>query len=802
MVTRDLLHSLRWIRSHPLFTISVTAILALGVGANTAVFSIVDAVLLRALPYESSPGLVRIQPTSTKRPTIGISAADYLSSLDVSASGPGDLFVKTVPYFRDMVTLTGAGEPGQFFALRTSGRLFPLLGVRANLGRALAEADDQLNAASVAVISGRLWQHQFHSDPAVIGRAITVSGDLYTVAGVMPPEFDFPEPQVQLWLSLHLTPASSGSLLILGRLKPGVSSARAQAALQPIAHRLEEQGVAQQNRLLGLQFDVSPWSDSIPRENRLTLIFIMAAVGLVLLIACADVGGLLLSRAVERQREIAIRASLGAGIWQVVRQLLAESLVLAGLGSVAGTAVARAILQLLTAQLAALPAGLPHVQRIALNGRVLLFNTAVCLLLACLCSLAPVIFARRIDLQAVLRGGHGSRPKGSARLFSTLIAAQTGFAFLLLVGSGLMLHSLVRLQQADHGFRPEHVLTLRVPVGTATQPGVKGKYDTKPRQIAYYREILDRLQRVPGVGSVAVVNNLPLSGSRTSLASGLGSLVAGRTISPQYFTAMGIPLIAGRFFSDDDTENSPAVVIVNQFLARQLYPDRDPVGQPLHGTGPDGGPIIVGVVKDSSQANYDDPVKGEEYLPYRQFIFGAFLSTFVVRTSGDPLALAAALRQEVWAVDPDQPVLKIETMEDVVADSIWRPRFSAWVFSVLGGLALLLACAGIYSVIAYTATLRSREVGIRVALGAAPLRVVALILREAMLPLTLGLAISLIAALLLSRLLTGLLYETGSTDPAAYLGAGAVLMLVGVLASLHPAVSAAAADPVRALRIE
>jgi hypothetical protein len=265
---------------------------------------------------------------------------------------------------------------------------------------------------------------------------------------------------------------------------------------------------------------------------------------------------------------------------------------------------------------------------------------------------------------------------------------------------------------------------------------------------------------------------------------------------------MGIPLIQGRFFDDAHADATSHVAIINQSLARQLFPDRDPVGQQLPGDPPNGGPLVVGVVKDSSQANYDDPAKAEMYIPYQQLIFGAFLSTFVVRTSGDPLALAGALRKEVWAVDPDQPVVKVETMEDVVADSLWRPRFSAWVFSVLGGLALVLTCAGIYSVIAYTATLRAREVGIRVALGATPSHVVALILRDAMLPLAIGLGVSLIAALLLARLLTGLLYETGASDPAAYLGAAGVLLIVGAAASARPARTAAASDPVRALRMD
>ena len=561
---------------------------------------------------------------------------------------------------------------------------------------------------------------------------------------------------------------------------------------------------------VGLKIIVTPWSDTPDQKYKLTLIFVLAAVGLVMLIACADVGSLLLTRAVQRQKEIAIRASLGAGLWRVARQLLSESLVLAVLGSLAGMVVAQSLLQLLTKQLAALPIVLPHLQRASLNGRVLVFNTVLCLLLAALCSLAPILLAARTDLQAVLRGGQsdaGSR--GSSRLFSTLIALEAGLAFLLLVGAGLMIRSLVRLQQGDHGFRPDHVLTLRVPVGTLTQPRPSGKYDTRPRQMAYYREILERVKTVPGIKAAAIVNNLPLSGISTSLnrnfggADGQSQPTSARTISPEYFAAMGIPLVAGRAFTDSDQTGAPGVAIINECLARQLFPNRIALGQRLLEGGSNApGPTIVGVVRDSPQMSYELPAKGEVYIPYQQFIFATFMSTVVVRTEGDPTALAAALRKQVWAVDPNQPVVKVETMEDVIANSIWRPRFSAWIFSVLSALSLLLTAMGVYGVVAYTSMLRAREVGIRVALGATPKDVVAVILRGAMIPLTLGLGLSVVAALLLSRLLTNLLYGVSSSDPLTYWSAGALLLVIGAAASARPAWRAATRDPLRTLRAE
>jgi putative ABC transport system permease protein len=371
-----------------------------------------------------------------------------------------------------------------------------------------------------------------------------------------------------------------------------------------------------------------------------------------------------------------------------------------------------------------------------------------------------------------------------------------------------MIRSLIRLQQDDHGFRPDHVLTMRVPVGTLTQPR-STKYETKPQQMAYYKNLLDRIEKIPGVRSAAVVNNLPLSGVNSTTAvrgpDGRPMLVSTRTISGQYFAAMGIPLLAGRAFSDGDRTGAPGVVIINEYLARQMYPGLDPVGRPLplaEGDSRAAGPTVVGVVKDSSQLSYDQPARGEKYLPYQQYIFATFMSTIVVRTAGDPLALANALRKAVWAVDSNQPIVRVQTMNDVIADSIWRPRFSAWIFSVLGALALLLTSAGVYSVVAYTSALRVREVGIRVALGATPQDVIGVILRGAMIPLLTGLAISVVAASLLSRLMASLLYGISGSDPITYVGAGALLLATGAMASIRPAWKAATGDPLQALRTE
>jgi putative ABC transport system permease protein len=786
----DLRWTIRWLARRPAFTFAITAILALGIAANTAIYGIVDAVLLRPLPFASAERLVRVEATSPKNPTVGISAQDYFLW-----NGRIDLFEKTIPFLKDIATITGAGDPDQLTALRTSPDLFSLLGVRARLGRALIESDDH-----VAVLSNRLWQRRFSGDPGALGRTITISDEAFTIVGVMAPEFDFPASEIELWVPLRLSSAATTRVQVLGRLQRGKTPAQVQSAMENYARQMEQ---ADPRNNSGIQLKVSPWRDTMQREYELTLMFVLAAVGLVLLIACADVASLLLSRAVQRRKEMAIRASLGAGLWRVVRQLIAESLVLAILGSVAGIAAARYVLQILTTRIAALPVVLPHMQRAALNGRVLLFNVGLCALIACLCAVAPTLLLRQTDLQTTLRGGTDSgRGNGAGRLFSMFIATEAAFAFLLLTGSGLMVRSLIRLEQADHGFHPDHVLTMRVPLGSLTQTRPP-KYATRPLQMAYYHDLMSRLERIPGVGTIAIVNNLPLSGVNTTTAmkgpSGEQVLNSTRTISPQYFSAMGIPLLRGRTFTDADQAGAPPVAIINEFMAHQLFPDRDPLGQALPG---ESGATVVGVVKDSPQMSYEKLPKGEIYSPYTQFIFGAFMSTLVVRTPGDPLKVADTLRKAIWEFDPHEPITKVETMDAIVAESIWRPRFSAWLFSVLGGLARALTAAGVYGVVAYTTTLRTREVGIRVALGATPGRVVALILRDSMIPLTAGLLIGLAAAQFLSRLLGGVLYEIHGSDPITYVGVTVTLLAIGLTACVVPALKAAAGDPLRSLRVE
>ena len=441
----------------------------------------------------------------------GIPAQDLLAW-----RGRTDVFDRVAGHLRDIVTVTGADEPEQVVIQRVTDGLFALVQARAQLGRPLLDSDNAFGAPNAAVLSDRLWHLMFHGDPGVVGRVITVADEVYNVVGVMPRDFEFPNPDTQLWVPLRLAPAANPLLEVAALTEPGITTSQVQSAMAIVARQLAAED--RQNRD-GLQIAVSPWRETVERQYELSLVFILAAVGLVLLIACADVAGLLLSRAVQRQKEIAIRASLGAGFWRVARQLVVESFVLTAFGSALGMAVAHYALRILMQRIAALPIVLPHMQRVSIDNRVLIFNAVLCVMLACVCSLAPVLLASRADLQSVLRSGQGAAgSRGAKRLFAVLVGAETAFAFLLLAGSGLMVRSLIRLQQADHGFNPEHVLTLRVPLGTRQARPI-GKYETRPLQAAYYRNLLERMQRIPGLTAVAVVNNMPLSGANTSLES-------------------------------------------------------------------------------------------------------------------------------------------------------------------------------------------------------------------------------------------------------------------------------------------
>ncbi|MDA0205748.1 MAG: ABC transporter permease [Acidobacteria bacterium] len=785
--------AIRTLRRNPAFSLSIVGLIALGVGSNVAIFSVVDAVLFRPPPFAEPERLVSINGAGSRNGWISLPEYQTLKTRS-------DLFTGTAAYVRDLVTVTGANEPDQVYAVRATGQLFSVLGVRALLGRMIEESDE-IQRTRAAVISRRLWQRQFDGNTDVLGKTISLSGELFTVVGVMRPEIEFPVSNVDVWIPLDTAPDSRYFLTAIARLKDGVTLSAVQSAMDVFAAQIRQEDPQKDANVL---LAAPPWRQSVEPAYELTMMLIFAAFGCVLLIACGNVAGLLLGRAAQRQREIAIRGALGAGPWRIARGLLAESLMLSALGSVLGLIAAHQALRLLSKLLARLPIVLPHLQFVELNARGVTASVLLCLAVACLCSLAPILFAAGAPARAALRSGERTGSKASRPLFSFLVASQAAFACFLLVGSGLMLHSVVHLQNADKGFKPENILALSVPTGTMRGPRPTGK-ETQPQIAAYYERLLEQVERINGPGSAALVSNLPLSGINMTLAfpgaDGETIGLSATSVSSQYFAVMGVPLVSGRLFTPAERDGSAPVVVVNERLASEMFPGQSAVGQYLP-VSQEAKIRIVGVVKDSWQSKYDQPIAGEIYLPYEQAIRWAFASTIVIRTDRDSRTTAEALQRAIWAVDPNQPITRIRGMDAILSDAIWRPRFSAWAFSLLGLIALLLSALGTYAVVNYTSALRMREVGIRMCVGATARDVVRLVVAEAMRPLAIGLAVGGLATLGLARFLSSVLYETSSWEPEAYLGAAAVMLAASVIASFLPALRAASADPVSVLRAE
>jgi|GEM_PF-1100922 len=784
-----------WSRS-PAFALSVGGILALGIGAATAAFSVVDTVLFQPPSFRAPEELVRITGEGSRGGSFRWAEHELLAERT-------DLFQASAAYSWDMVTVTGADPavdpaqepPDQVWSARVSPGLFEVLGVGVGLGATL-----EAQGGDAVVISHRLWHRRYRGSSDVLGRRLTLSGEPYRIVGITPHEFEFPVPNVDLWMPLRPEQDARVNAKVVARLRQGVTLEQTQQALVVVEQRIRE---LDPERNAELRLKTNLWQDRVDEPYERTMALVLAGVGCLLLIACANVSGLLLGRTARRRREIAIRSSLGAGRWRTARGLLAESLLLTSAGSLAGVSFAHLLLRWLTGGLSSLPIILPRIQHLELDGRSLVAAVAVCLVTGTLASIAPILFAGRTPARAALASGDRAGRKGAGRLFSLLAGSQAAFAFLLLVGSGLMLQSLLRLVESDKGFQTENIVTMRTPVGTARSPRPEAR--TQEQLAAHYQALLEGVERVPGVESAAYVSNLPLSGLRTTLIfpgeDGARWGASVRSISPAYLDVMRIPLLSGRGFDESDREGAPRVAIINEFLARELFGTEDAVGRVVPWNR-EQSIRVVGVAKNSWQYRFDRPIIAEMYVPYRQSLRFEFVSTFVLRTSRPTAEIADELRAAVWSFDPEQPIVKIETMDEVLWSAIWRPRFAAWLFTALGALALLLSACGVYAVVAFTTAMRMREAGIRMAVGARPADVVRLVLADALRPLAVGLAAGALAAYLLSGFLSAVLYETQGVDPTAYLGAGGVLLTVGAGAGLGPALRAAGSDPLEVLRAD
>ncbi len=802
----DLRLALRQIAGAPGFTALVVVTLALGIGACTAIFTVVHGVVLKPLPYPDADRILLVGEVDRAgdRPVGG--SVSPVNFLDWRAQN-------TV--FSHLAAMRGSGfnfvlpggEPQRTNGLRVSADYFAVLGVAPAFGRDFTAEDDREGAERVVLLADAFWRQQFGAAPDVLGRTLLLNGEPHRVIGVMPAELARAT-TYQFWIPLALTatetaPRQRGShyLNVLGRLRPGVSAERAQTEMNHLAERLAAE-YPEQSR--GDQATAMPYLDYLVGPTRPILLALLAAVGALLLIACANVANLLLARGASRARELAVRTALGAPRTRLVRQLLTESTLLALLGGALGLLAARWGLDAL---LWLAPASLPRSAEIALDPTVLGAVTALVLLTGIGFGLAPALQSTRIDLVEGLKDGARGQSEGGRRrrLRQVFVVAELALALALLAGAGLLMRSFLRLQQVDPGFRADNVTTLTVSAPTA-------KYDTPAKRVAIAEAYAERIRALPGVVAAGATHSLPAGAGGEDM---FGFEIEGRerredaqlpagtyyVASDGYFEAMGMSLVRGRTFTPHDRADSAPVVIISQGLAERFFPGEDPIGRRLSITnGPQQWREIVGVVRDIRHLGLDDGRSLQLYEPLAQRAPGTL--HFAIRTARPDPGLPAALRALVRATDPDQPVVRLAPFESLVAASVARQRFAVTLFGVFSGLALILATVGIYGVVAYTVSQRIPEFGVRVALGAGPLDLHRLVLGEAARLAAVGLGLGLLLALAAGRLVAAMLYQTSATDPLVLGGLTVLLGFVALLAAWLPSRRAARVDPMVALRAE
>ena len=800
-LAQDVRFGARMMRRSPGFTLVAVLTLAIGVGANAAMFSVVDAVLLRPLPFADPAQLVAVNVT---RPGVPL---DYVSYPDLRDWRSGThSFSELAGYAGQSVNLTGRAEPTRVVGAFVSANFFPMLGVQPSVGRGFVAGEDEPGAARVAVVSHELWQTMFASDPALVGRTLTLNGQPFTVVGVLPADFH-PWWDAEVYLPLCAYPNFSldrakTSAAVIGRMRAGVTLQQAQAELTTVARQLAQQYPAT-NRDRGVV--VRPLTDVLVENVRGSLLWLLGAVALVMLIACANVSNLLLSRAAGRRRELAVRTALGAGRGRLVRQLLTESLLLWGLGAAAGLALAGPVVDLLSAS----PLANSATRVIVTDRTVLGFTLGLSLVTGLLFGVVPALQTARVDVNEELkaggRSGAGSGAPTRRRVQNLLVIAQVALAVVLVSGAGLATRSLTRLHAIDPGFVPDHLLTLeyRLP---------RNKYPKGDEQWAFHRTVVERVQALPGVRSAAVVRALPFSGNAAGCAfvlldrarppDGQEPQAEVNVAHPRYFATMGIPLLSGRGLADGDGSDAPAVVVINRSMAERYWPGGDPVGKPLELRGAifDGARrvTIVGVVGDVKHGGLDDPTMPQIYAAQAQVPF--IFATLVVRTELEPMALANSVRAAVWSVDPEQPVWKVRTMESLLTTSLRSRSLTTLLLDIYSAIALMLAALGIYGVIAYVVSQRTRELGIRMALGAQPRQIVAAVVRQGLALALAGVALGSVGAALLARLVRSQLFGVSAADPLTFAAMLVLLTAVALVASWLPARRATRIDPASALR--
>jgi len=806
---QDLGYGMRMLLKNPGFTVVAVIALALGIGANSAIFSVVNTVLLRPLPYQDPDRLVMVWEDRTKQgfPRDTPAAGNFSDWRDQNQVFEGMAAIADQSF-----NLTGTGEPERIDGKRVSANLFQLLGVEPQLGRAFLPEEDQPGGNRVVVISHGLWQRRFGSDASITGKPLTLNGESYLVVGVMPPQFQFPGPDDELWVPIALTSEQAANrrrhyLQVIARIKPGVGLEQAQTELNTIATRLQQQ---YPNTNTNVGAAVVPLHEQFVGDIKPALFVLLGAVGFVLLIACANVANLLLARAAVRQKEITIRMALGASRMRLIRQFLTESMLLAALGGIVGLLLSLWGVSLLKAFI---PENISQAAAITIDARVLGFTLLVSALTGLIFGLAPAAQTSSFNLNETLKEGGRDSVAGSRgnRMRGLLVIAEVAVSLILLIGAGLLINSFLRLRNVDPGFRADNLLTMQVVLPEL-------KYPDQARRSAFYTELISRIEALPGVNSAAVTNWIPLVRQGDSIgfsiegrpdpAPGQGQRpsVVTRVVSPHYFQTMGIGLLQGRGFVEQDRVDAPAVAVINETMARRFWPDQDPLGKRITpaaaaSADPDDWITIVGVAKDVRQFELVADPKPQMYLSYQQVEFFA-PRNLVVSTAVDPLGLAATVRKTVWEIDKDQPVSNIRTMEEVLSESIARQRFSMLLLGIFAGVALVLAAVGIYGVMSYSVAQRTHEIGIRMALGARRSDVLKLTVGGGLKLVLAGVAIGLAAAFILTRVMSSLLFGVSATDPTTFIIISLVLIAVAVLASYIPARRATRIDPMVALRYE
>jgi putative ABC transport system permease protein len=809
-ILQDVRYGARVLAKNRGFTAVAVLTLALGIGANTAIFSVVNDLLLRPLPYGDAERIVmawEVSPEGRHQNTT--SRANFRAWREQGAS-----FESMAAFSDQRFNLTGAGDPEEVSVQLATPELFKVLGVEPLLGRVLME-DDGTGGSDGVVMSHGFWKRRFGGDPGLVGKPITLNGVPYNVVGIMPEGFQWHIKQrsgtgrpAELWAVLPMLTSGPEAnergrfLSVVGRLKRGVSVEQAAAELKTIHTRLERDSPYNK----GYTAELIPLRDQFVGNVRPALWILLGAVGLVLLIACANVANLLLSRVAAREKEIALRTALGARRTRVVRQLLTESLLLSLLGSALGLLVAW---WGIGALVAISPRDLVSLQNVGINLTVLAWTLGISVATGIVFGIAPALEATRMNLNDALKeGGKGADSQGSRsrRLRGVLVVGEVALALMLLAGAGLLVKSFAQLRKINTGFETDNVLTmvLRLPAA---------KYKEDPQYVAFFRQALERVRAIPGVRSAGIVNFLPLYGG---LGSATGFNIEGRPAPPPgdgpganvrvadagYFGAMGIPLLRGRNFTDAEDAEARHVSLVSESFARNYFPGEDPIGKRIKVfmSQEPAWTEIVGVVGDVRYDSLTAEAEPTVYQPHPELTYE--FMTLVIRTTGDPAAVAPAVRRELSAIDPDQPVSDVRTMNQVMAETVGRARFNTLLLGIFAGLATLLAAVGIFGVMSYSVTMRTRELGLRMALGAQPGRVLMLVLRQGMLLTLVGIGVGLTGALALTRVMSGLLYGVGANDPTTFAAIVVLLGVVALIACYIPARRATRVDPLVALRYE